>query len=220
LASLLEGTAEAAFAVDLQGQIRTWNRGATRLFGCDSELAIGRPCATVVNGHGETGSAVCQLGCHRLEQLRRTTSYLRAEPPGAESGDFDIEARPAGRAPFWCNVSLLLAADPCTDRRFVIHFVRDIDERKRTERFARDVLGLARRFGSDVQSTSLRVPPLTTQEQRILELLRNGVGTEEIARRLGISARTLRNHIHHFHQKLGTHSRLEAVVRTGKQGFA
>jgi DNA-binding CsgD family transcriptional regulator len=34
----------------------------------------------------------------------------------------------------------------------------------------------------------------------------------DIARELHISSQTLRNHLHHINQKLGTHTRLEAVI--------
>lgn len=220
LASLLEGTADAAFAVDLQGQIRTWNRAAMCLFGCEPSLTIGRPCAAVVNGRREGGSPVCRQDCQRLERLRRTANHRRTRYLGAEGTDFDIEAHPPGRAPFWCNVSLLVATDAHTDRCLVVHFVRNIDDRKRAERFASDVRELVHRLESGLRAAVSGFPPLTAQEERILELLRRGVGTKEIARRLEIGTGTLRNHVHHLHQKLGTHSRLEAVVTAEKRGLA
>jgi DNA-binding CsgD family transcriptional regulator len=40
----------------------------------------------------------------------------------------------------------------------------------------------------------------------------DGKNSGEIARALGISLQTLRNHLHHVNDKLGTHSRLQAVM--------
>jgi DNA-binding CsgD family transcriptional regulator len=39
-----------------------------------------------------------------------------------------------------------------------------------------------------------------------------GKNAIEIARKLGITLQTLRNHLHHINQKLHTHNRLEAVT--------
>jgi DNA-binding CsgD family transcriptional regulator len=39
-----------------------------------------------------------------------------------------------------------------------------------------------------------------------------GKNSAEIARTLGITLQTLRNHLHHINQKLNTHNRLEAVT--------
>ena len=56
------------------------------------------------------------------------------------------------------------------------------------------------------------VSSLSEQEQSILRLFADGKNSAEIARTLGISLQTLRNHLHHVNEKLGTHSRLQAVM--------
>lgn len=40
-----------------------------------------------------------------------------------------------------------------------------------------------------------------------------------VASELGISSQTLRNHLYHVNQKLGTHNRLEAVVHAVRRGL-
>lgn len=55
--------------------------------------------------------------------------------------------------------------------------------------------------------------PLTRREAEVLELLRAGLGDQEIARRLGISPRTVGKHLEHIYAKLGEHGRLRAVAR-------
>jgi DNA-binding CsgD family transcriptional regulator len=40
-----------------------------------------------------------------------------------------------------------------------------------------------------------------------------------VATALGISAQTLRNHLRHVNQKLGTHNRLEAVIHAAHRGL-
>lgn len=49
-------------------------------------------------------------------------------------------------------------------------------------------------------------------ERHILRLFAEGKDSDEVARSLGISPQTLRNHLHHINQKLRTHNRLEAVM--------
>jgi len=53
---------------------------------------------------------------------------------------------------------------------------------------------------------------LSEQEHRVLHRLSEGKSPADIAFELDISPQTLRNHLHHINQKLGTHSRLEAVT--------
>jgi DNA-binding CsgD family transcriptional regulator len=43
-------------------------------------------------------------------------------------------------------------------------------------------------------------------------LFADGKNSAEIARTLGISLQTLRNHLHHINEKLGTHRRLHTVM--------
>ena len=61
----------------------------------------------------------------------------------------------------------------------------------------------------------MRVPrllPLSAHELEILRKFATGGSAPRIAKALGISPQTLRNHLHHINQKLRTHNRLEAVT--------
>ena len=63
------------------------------------------------------------------------------------------------------------------------------------------------------------VEPLSEQERRILKLFAEGRNSTTIARKLSISAQTLRNHLHHINRKLRTHTRLEAVTHAQQRGL-
>ena len=52
---------------------------------------------------------------------------------------------------------------------------------------------------------------LTPREKEIFELLVKNQSTKEIAKTLGISEKTVRNHISNVIQKLGVDSRIQAV---------
>jgi DNA-binding NarL/FixJ family response regulator len=55
---------------------------------------------------------------------------------------------------------------------------------------------------------------LTSREWQVLELMRNGLTTAEIADRLVLSPITVRSHVHSIRQKLGAGSRDEALELT------
>ncbi len=53
---------------------------------------------------------------------------------------------------------------------------------------------------------------LTPRERKIFELLIDNMSTKQIALELGISEKTVRNHISNVMQKLGVNGRAGAVV--------
>jgi pimeloyl-ACP methyl ester carboxylesterase/DNA-binding CsgD family transcriptional regulator len=61
---------------------------------------------------------------------------------------------------------------------------------------------------------------LTQREREILELLAHGLGNHEIAARLGLSEKTVRNNVTTIFDKLGVTTRAQAVARARDAGFA
>lgn len=62
-------------------------------------------------------------------------------------------------------------------------------------------------------------PQLTPREHDVLELLVEGASNKEIARRLGISASTVKFHVRSIADKLGADGRAEAVVHALRRGI-
>jgi DNA-binding NarL/FixJ family response regulator len=60
---------------------------------------------------------------------------------------------------------------------------------------------------------------LTARELEILELLADGTSGRAIAQRLYLSFNTVRNHVQNILDKLGAHSRLQAVAIAVKEGI-
>lgn len=60
---------------------------------------------------------------------------------------------------------------------------------------------------------------LTNREREILGLFAEGLGTDAIALRLGISRVTVRNHSQRILAKLRVHSRLAAVAQGYREGL-
>ena len=60
---------------------------------------------------------------------------------------------------------------------------------------------------------------LTPRQLEVLHLLDQGLSTQQLAGRLGISIETVRNHIRAILRALGVHSRLQAVAEARKRGL-
>jgi DNA-binding NarL/FixJ family response regulator len=60
---------------------------------------------------------------------------------------------------------------------------------------------------------------LTAREIEILKLLATGQANKQIARRLHISEKTVRNHVSHIYEKLGIYDRSQAVLYAVRKGL-
>jgi DNA-binding NarL/FixJ family response regulator len=70
-----------------------------------------------------------------------------------------------------------------------------------------------------VAASSPVLAVLTPRELEVLRALASDAGNEAIARRLGISGRTLRNHIRNTYHKLGIYDRSQAVIVAVREGL-
>jgi DNA-binding NarL/FixJ family response regulator len=85
------------------------------------------------------------------------------------------------------------------------------------KRFCEEVLDFA-----GVRSEQLGDPvfaSLSKREVEILTLLTEGLGNAEIAERLSISEKTVRNHVSNIFDKLGVWTRAQAIVLARDRGF-
>ena len=62
-------------------------------------------------------------------------------------------------------------------------------------------------------------PALTAREREVLRAVAAGLQNKEIAQTLDLSLATVRNHIHNILEKLGVHSKLEAVSLAFRNGW-
>jgi pimeloyl-ACP methyl ester carboxylesterase/DNA-binding CsgD family transcriptional regulator len=62
-------------------------------------------------------------------------------------------------------------------------------------------------------------PELTPRERVVLELIAQGLDNTQIAERLVVSQKTVRNHITHIFQKLGVRRRAQAIVLARQAGI-
>jgi len=69
------------------------------------------------------------------------------------------------------------------------------------------------------EDRSRRLTTLTNREIEVLQLLRQGLATKQLARELSITVGTLKNHIHNIIVKTGASTQLEAVNIAEEGGY-
>lgn len=210
---LLEHTADATYTVTEDGEIRSWNAAAERLFGYPATDVIDRNIDDVLEARDALGTEALAGG---LEAATR-----RWDGTSGGIANFDLEVRTGSGNRVWVNVSTIVFDNSRTGRRLFVRMARDIDQRRRQEGLLTRMVEIARQVVSLTDNASDHAPveSLSPQERRILKLFAEGKSSAMIARRLSISSQTLRNHLHHINRKLRTHSRLEAVTHAQRRGL-
>jgi len=74
-------------------------------------------------------------------------------------------------------------------------------------------------FSAEVTPVVRPFPELTTREREVLDLVAQGLNNTEIADRLTVSAKTVRNHISNIFSKLQVADRAQAIVRAREAGL-
>lgn len=206
LLEFLEETADAAFCVSQQGDICSWNSAAEQLFGYSASEAISRSCYGLLQCRGSLGAKFCTQEFY----ARQATEEACRIP----NFDLEVTVRSGGR--IWVDLSTLVFKNGGTHPRLIVHLSRDITERKHNEDLLHKMLQLSKEIIAVSNGNGIGRPApvslLSEQEQSVLRLFSGGKRSTEIANELGISVQTLRNHLHHVNDKLGTHDRLQAVM--------
>jgi two-component system nitrate/nitrite response regulator NarL len=87
-------------------------------------------------------------------------------------------------------------------------------------RAAEVVLGRVRRGTTDEELDTELVEQLSSRELEVLRLIAQGMENAEIARELGISPRTAKNHVSNILSKLGLSSRIQAAIYAVRRGIS
>ena len=204
LFAFLEGASDGVFVVRESGEICFWNRAAQELFGHPGEEALGKTCSELLHGVGALGTQVCLEHCVELQ------STLKAKP----MPNFDLNVTTRGGERKWVNISTIPFLNRRTQKTLVVHLARDISVQKSREEAFHKMIAVSREVCAMESSANGAAPvtPLSSQELEILRMFASGNDAPRIAKTLGISPQTLRNHLHHINKKLRTHNRLEAVT--------
>ncbi len=207
--AMLAGAADGAFLVDDQGTIRFWNRAAERLTGFRAAEVVGRSCHEVLRGETPGGQPLCNPACAVAGQVRR----------GAGVRNFDMRTRTKAGRPIWLNISSLPVPSARRGRFWSVHLFRDVSRQARIRHLVaalHSALCCAAPASPALPQSPAPEPsadlPLSKREREILQQLALGKTTKGIADALCVSPATVRNHVQHILEKLGAHSRLEALA--------
>jgi PAS domain S-box-containing protein len=213
LFELLEHTADAAYTVTADGEIRSWNRAAERLFGYPANEVLGRHIEEVFDAYDALGTEPLVGGAD--------TAVRDPDRSGDGIPHFDLDVRTRSGARLWVNVSTIVFNNRRTGRRLLVRLARDIGRSRLNATLVHRMVEAARQLVAltDDPSEHAPVEALSEHERRILTLFAEGKNSATIARTLHISPQTLRNHLHHINRKLRTHSRLEAVTHAQRRGL-
>jgi PAS domain S-box-containing protein len=213
LFALLEQTADAAYTVTEDGDICSWNGSAERLFGYPASEVLGRNVDEVLDARDNLGTQALAGGLDAAARRWDGTST------GIAAFDLEVRTQPGNR--IWVNVSTIVFDNTRTGRRLFVRLAHDITQRRQKEQLLDRLTEAARQVVALTADVSEHAPveALSDQERRILKLFADGNNPATIARKLRISAQTLRNHLHHINRKLRTHNRLEAVTHAQRRGL-
>jgi DNA-binding CsgD family transcriptional regulator len=196
--SMIFATGEPAYAVDRDGTIVAWNTGARRAFGYPAAQAVGRKCWELLQGQDAFGNQYCGRHCPLRSMAIQGQSVNRCR----------MSFRTASKEMQGFTVTTLVLFD--TPDAKLIHLCRQEPAVAREDSTRGPLSGPNRTGARGV---------LTRREREVLQYLSDGHTTQEIASRLSISVRTVRNHVEHILHKLHAHSRLEAVAVSRRLGL-
>jgi PAS domain S-box-containing protein len=204
LFAFLAGASDGVFVVRESGEICYWNRAAQDLFGYSDEEVAGKTCSELLHGVGALGTQVCLDHCVELQ--------CTLKPKSMPNFDLNVTTRDGERK--WVNISTVPFLNRRTQKTLVVHLARDISLQKSREEAFRKMIAVSREVSAMEDSANGAAPitPLSSHELEILRMFAAGKDAPRIAKALGISPQTLRNHLHHINKKLRTHNRLEAVT--------
>jgi DNA-binding NarL/FixJ family response regulator len=218
-----------------------WNDGAIRVLVVDDHDLFRAGLASLLNA--QPGIEVVaqasggRMGVRLAEELQPDVVLMDVRMPdleGPEATREILERRPSARVVALtvvsdeADVAAVVEAGACgflakdTPIDGVLLAVRAAANGVAwlSPRAAEVVLGRVRRDGADPEPESDLVDELTSRELEVLRLVARGMENAEIARELGISPRTAKNHVSNILAKLGLPSRLQAAIYAVRRGFS
>jgi PAS domain S-box-containing protein len=177
------------------------------------------------------GKTMAELKLWEPASFLKEAEDMLAERSGFRGRDARLRAKDGG------FVDCLVAAEamPLRSDQCVLWVIQDIHERRHSELelitaieavmkdtnwFSRTVVEkLANLRAPHAHAAPVEVSELTRREKEVLSLLCEGGDDAAIAREMGVSRNTLRNHIARVYQKIGVNRRAAAILWARERGF-
>lgn len=219
-----------AFATTQCHRITFWNRGAERVFGRPAREVLGAHCHEVVGGRDLYGNLFCYENCPLVATARHGEPLRQCE--------LEVPVGEGEKRTLAITTIALAGSRP--ESFTLVHMVQSLASVERLRRMIPDlrftaagapgVLGTnghgtpkpypaGEEAVASAQTQGVGDPPLTVREREVLSQVASGLQNKEIAQRLDISLATVRNHVHNVLDKLGVHSKLEAVCLAFRNGW-
>jgi DNA-binding CsgD family transcriptional regulator len=203
-----------AIATDKRSRILGWNASARELFEhADGKQVVGKRLHSVLDVRDASGNRIdfSQMPLHQM--------VTRGEPIQG----FEIEAKKKTGEAVRLLVSVVVVLGPQKAKWEVVYLLRPIFRRRKADEVIERVLANPAngRHALDRSGTAneKKVPDLTRRQADVLRLLAQGLSNEEIAKTLFLSVFTVRSHVQSILEKLGVHSKVEAVSRAFRDGL-
>lgn len=203
------------YVTDTQLGLVRWNHELRAATGLDDSTLGGRVLGALV--HPEDAEALNAWA----EAVRRR---------GDATAELRLRTDDGGYSPYEFRGSLLRDADG--EPEGICGIAQNVSGRRQTERQLKEairaVISDATWFAQSVLEKMSQVDDaatgaadveLTDRESEVLDKLAAGLRNEQIAQDLGISYSTVRNYVARLYDKLGVHSRAEAVIWARERGF-
>ncbi len=191
---------EAVFALDGANRVIHWNKACEALVGRPARHVLGKPCHEVLSGRDSNGNVYCHSSCPVAHQAREKSN----DP--VRPFELDVESGDGSRRRISTSLFAIPSYHPALTT--VVHVLRPAVGPPATPPPGPEPPEAL----TPVRGGSGEPVALTAREKQILRCLARGLPTTGIAKELSIARVTVRNHVQNILQKLGVHSKLEAVV--------
>jgi DNA-binding CsgD family transcriptional regulator len=203
-------TSGAVYAVGLDQRIRRWG-ASEELLGPASE-ALGRRCYELTAALDPRNAGRCRPNCAVVVAARQ----------GRAHRDFEFFLPPC-TAFDRARVSIMLANGGDGGEPLVVHLVQPVQDDGCHHDGPGELRALLEQAVSQLEmperAEAAEPPRLTARQRDVLARLAAGESPAEIALALGVSAITVRNHIHSAMERLGARNRLQAVIAATNGGL-
>jgi DNA-binding CsgD family transcriptional regulator len=184
---LLERSSDAVFVVGPGFRIVWWGFRAEEMLGIPAARVVGRRCFDVFAGSVAEGATLCGVDCPVARALRH----------GRTVPSFCIELCVSGKRRQSLTLGFLVDASG----EFLAHILRE-----------QNPTSVSSWQDSDDCVESAKLSDLTRRQRQVLDLILAGATSMQIARILGVTHATARNHVQNLLNALGVHTRLEAAL--------
>ncbi len=184
----LSRTEDGAFIIDSDHRIIFWNQAAEELLEYTAGEVSGRQCYEILGGRDEHGHTLCQRFC-RMAIRANSDDILPTK---------DVYTHTRSGEGRWLNVTTFAYSigNSAIDR-IIVHLFRDVTGNKEQQRFVDRVLAASKQLHQVNDHQVISKAPakpltysLTSRERQVLDLLAQGLGTDEVAGKLVISPAT------------------------------